>query len=115
MAKLSFGTDTKVAHVLEIAGPILPHHQLNVSSVLQKVVPVISYNTHEPTIALNIDVKSLKNCNCSPRAESAPSNQNWKYGLQSSVCDQLETDTGVDKGTALREVRCHPDGYMWSL
>nr|KAG5711022.1 hypothetical protein BaRGS_013756 [Batillaria attramentaria] len=58
VAKMSLDGETQDAHVLEITGPLLPHHQLNIATIVHEAIPdtvVISYNTHEPTVPFNMD------------------------------------------------------------
>ncbi|KAL8573574.1 hypothetical protein ACOMHN_047844 [Nucella lapillus] len=47
---------SEVCHVLDITGPLTPHHLLNITAVMQDVPDLsadLTLNTHEPTLAFN--------------------------------------------------------------
>lgn len=114
VAKMSMEGETQDAHVLEIHGPLMPHHQLNIAALLRHGLAdtaVISYNTHEPTAPFNMEATGDVE---SDSGMSTASSKLWEAGLHKTVRGQFVKCSALERGTVLHEVKCLEDGYTWS-
>ena len=77
VAKLSKGALTHDSHVLEVSGPLLPHHTLNISALLRERVTepaIISINTHEHSAPFNLGFKTHTENSTTDKAASLSGN-----------------------------------------
>ncbi|PVD27999.1 hypothetical protein C0Q70_10576 [Pomacea canaliculata] len=58
VAKMSTGSGSQDTHVLDIGGPLLPHHLLNITALTPVAIggsAIISHSTHNPTVPFNMN------------------------------------------------------------
>ena len=95
-------------HILEVGGPVLPHHVHTMSSLLQNTQHnnfTLTFNTHEPTYPFNIK--------CSSQNEDTP-DVRQTLNMQNSKFDSFFSGQGIsDRLTSTHELVCDKDGYSW--
>lgn len=95
-------------HILEIAGPILPHHVHTLSSLLQRTQSSdfsLTFNTHEPTYPFNI--------NCASEDSSSVINRQV-LDMEGSVYDSFFSCKSIaERLTSIHELSCDDRGYTW--
>lgn len=95
-------------HILEVGGPVLPHHVHTMSSLLQNTQHnnfTLTFNTHEPTHPFNIK--------CSSQNEDTPDIRPT-LNMQNSKFDSFFSGQGIsDRLTSTHELVCDKDGYSW--
>ena len=73
MAKLSTGAAPQDSHVVDVSGPLLPHHTLNICAVMQQAgaePSIITFNTHEHSAPLNLSVGLLPGSSVSAKPQA---------------------------------------------
>ncbi|XP_071114520.1 protein downstream neighbor of son homolog [Haliotis cracherodii] len=96
-------------HVIEMSGPILPHHVLNVSHLLrdlQKEDFTLTFNTHEPTAALNLRGAMFRSDSCKEVEES---------GLHPAAQETLSGPVTLQDNTVYKEVTSTQHGFNFNL
>lgn len=79
VAKLPRGALTGECCVLEVSGPLLPHHTLNITAVLRErdIQPaIISLNTHEQSASFNLGLKTCTKNSTTSKSDGCSSNGN---------------------------------------
>ncbi|PVD27874.1 hypothetical protein C0Q70_10449 [Pomacea canaliculata] len=115
VAKMSTGSRSQDTHVLDIGGPLLPHHLLNITALTPVAIggsAIISHSTHNPTVPFNMNAVTESDV-----ALPMPDDrllQHWMCTLHSSVRHKLLEVTSLSCKTAVREVKCDPQGFKWT-
>lgn len=112
---MSTGSRSQDTHVLDIGGPLLPHHLLNITALTPVAIggsAIISHSTHNPTVPFNMNAVTESDV-----ALPMPDDrllQHWMCTLHSSVRHKLLEVTSLSCKTAVREVKCDPQGFKWT-
>ncbi|CAL1527221.1 unnamed protein product, partial [Lymnaea stagnalis] len=111
---------SQTSHVFEVTGPLLPHHTLNIASVLQSSPEVsrstISYSTHHPSAALNSQTVNQED------KDKLASGLNKLFvdisqanpGLIGDLNERLALPAVLENGTAIKELNILQKGFTWS-
>jgi hypothetical protein len=94
-------------HILEIAGPVLPHHVHCIRRILERTQGgefTLTFNTHEPTVPFNA---KLSTTDCNPEREK----MNMRGDNFDAFFDNCEID---DRLTCIRELYCKNHTYDWA-
>lgn len=94
-------------HILEISGPVLPHHVHQIRKVLERTQKgefTLTFNTHEPTVPFNA---KLPVSECNPEREKMKM-RGEKFDTFFDVCDI------DDRLTCIRELYCRDYSYDWA-
>ncbi|XP_046554130.1 LOW QUALITY PROTEIN: protein downstream neighbor of son homolog [Haliotis rubra] len=96
-------------HVIEMSGPILPHHVLNVSHLLRDLQEedfTLTFNTHEPTASLNLRGTLL---------QSDPCKEVEASGLHPKAEETLSSVFNLRDNTVYKEVTSTHHGFSFNL
>lgn len=94
-------------HILEISGPVLPHHVHQIRKVFERTQKgefTLTFNTHEPTVPFNA---KLPVSECNPESEKMKMREE-KFDTFFDVCDI------DDRLTCIRELYCKDYRYDWA-
>lgn len=93
-------------HILEISGPVLPHHVHQIRKVLERTQKgefTLTFNTHEPTVPFNA---KLPVSECNPERE--------KMKMRGEKFDTFFDVSDIDdRLTCIRELYCRDYSYGW--
>ena len=97
----------KPVHILEIAGPILPHHVQNLTALFHRTQDQdfsLTFNTHDPTVPFNFTLPTSANTGA----------DRLKLDMTQSVHDPFFDLMEIsDRLSCLKEVYCNKEGYSW--
>ena len=105
----------KQSDILEVTGPILPHHVQNLVQLLkdtQNSKFTITFNTHEPSVPLNVLTEDSDN-------ESSPSSYTHAVPWESLGLDAAMHQSFVeqfplsDRTAGIKELFCTDEGFSW--
>ncbi|KAH9508638.1 hypothetical protein Btru_049491 [Bulinus truncatus] len=114
------GSQSGMSHVFEVSGPVMPHHTLNIASVLrdsQEIISaVLSYSTHAPSAALNTQAVNQEE---KDKLTVGLSKLFVDYslanpGLVKPVREKLASPPILENCEAVRELTVTSEGYTWT-
>ncbi|XP_071135392.1 protein downstream neighbor of son homolog [Mytilus edulis] len=96
-------------HILEVAGPVLPHHVHTISSLLHRTQNQdfsLTFNTHEPSQPFNVK--------CLPGEENIVENCRRSFLMEDQMYDSFFSGQCIaDRLTCIHELTCEKEGYTW--
>ncbi|XP_013063543.1 protein downstream neighbor of Son-like [Biomphalaria glabrata] len=114
------GSHGTLSHVFEVAGPVLPHHSLNIASMLREspdiTKAVLSYSTHMPSVALNtqaVNQEEKDKLTVGIRklfVDYSMANP----GLLGNVKERLVQPPVLGNCEAVKEMTILPEGFLWT-
>lgn len=115
-----FDSKLGATHVFEIMGPLLPHHTLNIASILntsQEVISAsVSHSTYLPSAALNtMAVNTEEKDKLASGLQKLFVDISYAYpGLIEGVKDRMTSPPQVENGMSVKEVAVSKSGFTWS-
>ncbi|KAK3098985.1 hypothetical protein FSP39_024959 [Pinctada imbricata] len=100
----------KQMHILEIVGPILPHHIQRFSALFshtQNNNYSFTFNTHEPTVPFNFDLPCI---NSDDSVEKEREKLDMQEDVHNSFFDVIEIS---DRLSSIKELHRSKEGYSW--
>ncbi|XP_045196207.2 protein downstream neighbor of Son-like [Mercenaria mercenaria] len=130
------------AHIVEVAGPILPHHCQGLVSLLHRTQNAdygMVCNNHDPTIPFNVLSKLIHSSNADKYENSEKLSENESKCNTSTILDSIEDGSSSaksekegnvvqldaerfhklvpvdeDRICAIKEIVCTPEGFTWT-
>ncbi|KAL5010623.1 hypothetical protein ScPMuIL_012928 [Solemya velum] len=103
----------KHSHIVEVGGPILPHHVQSVCQLLRRTQTSfsISFNNHEPSLPFNVSIPGTNDVNNSRSIVCGSADRD---SIKTEKFEAFYTAAKISETLAgIRELNCTADGVSW--